>query len=94
MQMPMVPMQMPMYNPVAMYQQQNFNGYGQQHNGNWTNSHSPQQQQQQQLTQNIYAPQVSEQDSAYQRLPVNNRRRPVKRERPSDFVEVSGQAYQ
>ncbi|KAH7098232.1 DWNN-domain-containing protein [Auriculariales sp. MPI-PUGE-AT-0066] len=29
-------------------------------------------------------------DSAYQRLPVNNRRRAVKRERPSDFVEVGG----
>jgi protein MPE1 len=28
------------------------------------------------------------QDSAYQRLPVNNRRRNVKRERPSDFLEV------
>ena len=29
-------------------------------------------------------------DSAYQRLPVNNRRRALKRERPSDFVEVGG----
>ena len=27
-------------------------------------------------------------DSAYQRLPVNNRRRNVKRERPSDFLEI------
>ncbi|TDL23587.1 DWNN-domain-containing protein [Rickenella mellea] len=30
------------------------------------------------------------QDSAYQRLPVNNRRRNLKRERPSDFLEISG----
>ncbi|KAI0032305.1 DWNN domain-containing protein [Vararia minispora EC-137] len=29
-------------------------------------------------------------DSAYQRLPVNNRRRNLKRERPSDFLEVAG----
>jgi protein MPE1 len=29
-------------------------------------------------------------DSAYQRLPVGNRRRGVKRERPSEFVEVAG----
>ncbi|KAF4592969.1 hypothetical protein EYR38_008675 [Pleurotus pulmonarius] len=31
------------------------------------------------------------QDSAYQRLPVNNRRRGIKRERPSDFLEVGGE---
>ncbi|KAI0666821.1 DWNN domain-containing protein [Trametes maxima] len=30
------------------------------------------------------------QDSAYQRLPLNNRRRPLKRERPSDFLEIGG----
>jgi len=30
------------------------------------------------------------QDSAYQRLPLNNRRRNLKRERPSDFLEVAG----
>ncbi|TBU27286.1 DWNN domain-containing protein [Dichomitus squalens] len=30
------------------------------------------------------------QDSAYQRLPVNNRRRPLKRDRPSDFLEIAG----
>lgn len=30
-------------------------------------------------------------DSAYQRLPVNNRRRNLKRERPSDFLEVGGE---
>lgn len=29
-------------------------------------------------------------DSAYQRLPVNNRRKNLKRERPSDFLEVGG----
>jgi protein MPE1 len=29
-------------------------------------------------------------DSAYQRLPINNRRRNLKRERPSDFLEVAG----
>lgn len=29
-------------------------------------------------------------DSAYQRQPVNNRRRNIKRERPSDFLEVAG----
>lgn len=28
------------------------------------------------------------QDSAYQRLPLNNRRRTNKRERPSDFLEI------
>lgn len=32
------------------------------------------------------------QESAYQRLPVNNRRRNVKRERPSDFLEVGGES--
>ncbi|TFK73774.1 DWNN-domain-containing protein [Pluteus cervinus] len=31
------------------------------------------------------------QDSAYQRLPVNNRRKNLKRERPSDFLEVGGE---
>ncbi|KAJ6518863.1 DWNN domain-containing protein [Mycena sanguinolenta] len=30
------------------------------------------------------------QDSAYQRLPVNNRRRVLKRDRPEDFFEVNG----
>lgn len=29
-------------------------------------------------------------DSAYQRLPINNRRKNLKRERPSDFLEVGG----
>jgi len=32
------------------------------------------------------------QDSAYQRLPINNRRRNMKRERPSDFLEVGGES--
>ncbi|KAG6831091.1 hypothetical protein H0H92_012768 [Tricholoma furcatifolium] len=31
------------------------------------------------------------QDSAYQRLPVNNRRRVMKRDRPSDFLEIGGE---
>jgi len=30
------------------------------------------------------------QESAYQRLPINNRRRNLKRDRPSDFLEVGG----
>ncbi|OSD02923.1 DWNN-domain-containing protein [Trametes coccinea BRFM310] len=30
------------------------------------------------------------QDSAYQRLPLNNRRRQLKRDRPSDFLEIAG----
>jgi protein MPE1 len=33
---------------------------------------------------------VAGEESAYQRLPVNNRRRNLKRERPSDFVEIAG----
>ncbi|GLB41936.1 putative DWNN [Lyophyllum shimeji] len=32
------------------------------------------------------------QDSAYQRLPLNNRRRNLKRERPSDFLEIGGES--
>ncbi|KAG6868955.1 hypothetical protein C0993_007169 [Termitomyces sp. T159_Od127] len=32
------------------------------------------------------------QDSAYQRLPINNRRRNLKRERPSDFLEIGGES--
>ncbi|KAI0774785.1 DWNN domain-containing protein [Trametes elegans] len=42
----------------------------------WTNSFSNQQ--------------PAGQDSAYQRLPLNNRRRPLKRDRPSDFLEIAG----
>ncbi|KAJ6591512.1 DWNN domain-containing protein [Mycena vulgaris] len=37
-------------------------------------------------------PQQSGQDSAYQRLPVNNRRRVLKRDRPQDFLEVGGES--
>ncbi|THU87980.1 DWNN-domain-containing protein [Dendrothele bispora CBS 962.96] len=43
----------------------------------WTNPYSNQQ--------------PAGQDSPYQRLPVNNRRRNLKRERPSDFLEVGGE---
>jgi len=32
------------------------------------------------------------QDSAYQRLPLNNRRRVLKRDRPQDFLEVGGES--
>jgi len=46
---------------------------------------APQMQQQQQQQQ-----QPGNADSAYQRQPVNNRRRNIKRERPSDFLEVGG----
>jgi len=54
-----------------------------------------QQQQQQQPQQSLPLPQQQQQpagnaDSAYQRQPVNNRRRNIKRERPSDFLEVAG----
>ncbi|KAJ3734945.1 DWNN domain-containing protein [Lentinula guzmanii] len=39
---------------------------------------------------NMYPAQGSQvvQDSAYQRLPMNNRRRNLKRDRPSDFLEI------
>ena len=50
-----------------------------------------QQQQQQQWSTNPFTnQQPAGQDSAYQRLPLNNRRRNLKRERPSDFLEVAG----
>jgi len=53
-----------------------------------------QQQGQQQQQQSLPLPQQQQPpgnaDSAYQRQPVNNRRRNIKRERPSDFLEVSG----
>ena len=45
--------------------------------GAWTNPYSTQQ--------------PPSQDSAYQRLPLNNRRRNLKRDRPSDFVEVGNE---
>ena len=53
-----------------------------------------QQQQQHQQQQTWTNPYTSQQpggaESAYQRLPLNNRRRNLKRERPSDFLEVAG----
>lgn len=50
-----------------------------------------QMQQQQQAWTNPYtSQQPAGADSAYQRLPLNNRRRNLKRERPSDFLEVGG----
>jgi len=54
-------------------------------------SQQPQQQQQQSLQQQQQQQQLSpgNADSAYQRQPVNNRRRNIKRERPSDFLEVA-----
>lgn len=65
-------------------------------NGNMQQVYQQQQQQQQQQEyQNWTNPYVHQQpagqDSAYQRLPINNRRRNhLKRERPSDFLEVGG----
>jgi protein MPE1 len=44
---------------------------------------------QQQMSWNQYAGQQQQGDSAYQRLPINNRRRNLKRERPSDFFETT-----
>ncbi|KZT09993.1 DWNN-domain-containing protein [Laetiporus sulphureus 93-53] len=55
----------------------NMQGFQQDfHPGAWTSSFPNQQ--------------PASQDSAYQRLPLNNRRRNLKRERPSDFLEVGG----
>lgn len=49
--------------------------------------------QQQQWSTNPFSnQQPAGQDSAYQRLPLNNRRRNLKRERPSDFLEVAGES--
>lgn len=50
-----------------------------------------QQYQQQQTWTSQYISQQPGPDSAYQRLPVNNRRRALKRDRPSDFLEVGGE---
>ena len=53
-------------------------------------------QQQQQQQQSLQMQQQQQQqppgnaDSPYQRQPVNNRRRNIKRDRPSDFLEVAG----
>ena len=54
--------------------------------------HQQQQQQQQQWTNPFSNQQPAGQDSAYQRLPLNNRRRNLKRDRPSDFLEVAGES--
>ena len=91
MPIPMMQPMMPMFNPMFAGgmnygggpPQQNMNmNHGQtQASSGWRNSPSQQQQ-------------TPDLDSAYQRLPVNNRRKVVKRDRPSDFVEVSNQAYQ
>ncbi|EAU90508.1 zinc knuckle domain-containing protein [Coprinopsis cinerea okayama7 len=51
-------------------------GYGTQYQQSWTSQ---------------YISQQPGPDSAYQRLPVNNRRRNLKRERPSDFLDVTGE---
>ena len=79
---------------VATFQQQavqnvanNAMGFGmqggfQQQMGQWNNNSQFSNQQQQQ--------QPAGQDSAYQRLPVNNRRRNLKRDRPTDFFETTG----
>ncbi|KII87351.1 hypothetical protein PLICRDRAFT_55314 [Plicaturopsis crispa FD-325 SS-3] len=60
----------------------NGQGYQQQKNyqGGWTNPFSNQQ--------------PAGQESAYQRLPLNNRRRNLKRDRPSDFLEIAGNEQQ
>ncbi|KAH7915291.1 DWNN domain-containing protein [Hygrophoropsis aurantiaca] len=59
--------------------QYNMQGYQQKNDYQpWTNNFSNQQ--------------PAGQDSAYQRLPVNNRRRNLKRDRPSDFLEVGGES--
>ncbi|KIP03005.1 hypothetical protein PHLGIDRAFT_78264 [Phlebiopsis gigantea 11061_1 CR5-6] len=53
-----------------------------------------QQQQQQQWTNPFSNQQPAGQDSAYQRLPLNNRRRNLKRDRPSDFLDMTGESGQ
>ncbi|KAF8659827.1 hypothetical protein AX16_001712 [Volvariella volvacea WC 439] len=62
-----------------MQQQMQNGGYGVQ---NWGAGNNP-------GDGNLYGQQGG-QEGAYQRLPVNNRRRNLKRERPSDFLEVGG----
>jgi protein MPE1 len=46
----------------------------------------------QQWTNQFPSQQPAGHDSAYQRLPVNNRRRNLKRDRPSDFLDVTGES--
>ncbi|KAF8892262.1 DWNN domain-containing protein [Infundibulicybe gibba] len=54
-----------------------YGAQGYQQQGTWNNQFSNQQ--------------PAGQDSAYQRLPLNNRRRNLKRDRPSDFLEIGGE---
>jgi len=62
---------------VAQMPFNNMQGYQQDFRSSWTNPFPNQQ--------------PAGQDSAYQRLPLNNRRRNyLKRDRPSDFLEVGG----
>ncbi|KAK1232127.1 Protein mpe1 [Marasmius sp. AFHP31] len=63
---------------VQVQQVQNVGGMGYGMQQGWTNPFPNQQ--------------PAGQDSAYQRLPLNNRRRNVKRERPSDFLEIGGES--
>ena len=81
MPMGMMPMMNQGFAGPQMSQQQQQQQQGQQQQ----QSLQPQQQQQQQQ------PPGGNADSAYQRQPINNRRRNIKRERPSDFLEVAGQ---
>ena len=76
-----------MMMPMGMMPMMNQGFAGSQMQQQQQPQHQPQQQQhslpqQQQPLGNA--------DSAYLRQPVNNRRRNVKRERPSDFLEVAG----
>ena len=79
MPMGMMPMMNQGFAGSQMQQQQQQPQQGQQQQ----QSLQPQQQQQQQQPPGNL-------DSAYQRQPVNNRRRNIKRDRPSDFLEVAG----
>ena len=56
----------------------NMQGGFQQQMGQWSNNN-----------QFLNPQQSAGQDSAYQRLPVNNRRRNLKRDRPTDFFETT-----
>ena len=79
----MMPMgMMPIMNQGFAGPQMQQQQQGQQQQQSLPPTQQQQQQQQQQQPGNA--------DSAYQRQPVNNRRRNIKRERPSDFLEVAG----
>jgi protein MPE1 len=70
-----------MYNQQQQQQQQmNYGNQQGRTQGGWINPDT-------QVNQ-------SHTDSPYQRLPINQRRKYMRRDRPSDFVEVSGQYYQ